>query len=101
MELKAGTRLKSAVCATEVIIVKAPGGDVDVTCGGSPMTAPDVDASGGDPAAGADEGTQMGKRYVNDDEELELLCTKPGDGSLGVGSTLLTLKEAKTLPASD
>ena len=101
MELKAGSRLKSAVCTTEVIVVKASGGDVDVTCGGSPMIAPDEDASGGSPAGGADGGTQMGKRYVTEDEALELLCTKPGDGSLGVGSTLLALKEAKTLPASD
>ena len=101
MELKAGSRLKSAVCTTEVIVVKAPGGEVDVTCGGSAMIAPDGDAAGGSPAAGADEGTQMGKRYVTEDEEVELLCTKPGDGSLGVGGTLLALKEAKTLPASD
>ena len=101
MELKAGSRLKSAVCATEVIVVKAPDGDVEVTCGGSPMVAPDMDVSGDGPAADAAEGTQMGKRYVTADEGLELLCTKPGEGSLGVGATLLTLKEAKTLPASD
>ena len=101
MELKAGARLKSAVCSTEVIVVKAPADDVEATCGGAPMVAPDGDATGGTPADGADGGTQMGKRYVTDDEGLELLCTKPGDGSLGVGAALLTLKEAKTLPASD
>ena len=101
MELKAGSRLKSAVCTTEVIVVKAPGGDIEVTCGGTAMVAPEAEVSGGSPAADASEGTQMGKRYVTDDEGLELLCTKPGDGSLGVGSTLLSLKEAKTLPASD
>jgi hypothetical protein len=101
MELKAGSRLKSAVCTTEVIVVKAPGNDVEVTCGGSAMLGPEEDGSGGTPAGGADGGTQMGKRYVTEDEGLELLCTKPGDGSLGAGNTLLSLKEAKTLPASD
>lgn len=101
MELKAGSRLKSAVCTTEVIVVKAPGAEVDVTCGGAPMLAPDVESPGGTPTAGHDEGTQMGKRYVTEDEGLELLCTKPGDGSLGAGGALLSLKEAKTLPASD
>jgi hypothetical protein len=101
MELKAGSRLKSAVCATEVIVVKASGDDVDVTCGGASMLAPDSDSPDGSPAAGADSGSLMGKRYVTEDESLELLCTKPGDGSLGVGTTLLELKEAKTLPASD
>jgi len=36
-ELKAGARLKSAVCTTEVIVVKTPPGNVDVRCGGVPM----------------------------------------------------------------
>lgn len=100
-ELKPGGRLQSTVCTTEVIVVKAPGGDVDVTCGGAPMAEAGSAEVSGAPAADAAEGTLLGKRYVNDDESLELLCTKPGDGSLGVGDTLLSLKEAKPLPASD
>ena len=32
---------------------------------------------------------------------LELLCTKPGEGSLALGDQLLSLKEAKPLPSSD
>lgn len=101
-ELKAGSRLKSTVCNTEVIVVKAPAGDVEVTCGGAPMAlAGEEAADKGTPAADAAGGSALGKRYVNEDETLELLCTKPGDGSLGVGATLLKLKEAKPLPASD
>jgi hypothetical protein len=42
----------------------------------------------------------MGKRYV-DDGDAEVLVTKAGAGSLSVGATPLTLKEAKPLPASD
>ncbi len=49
----------------------------------------------------ASEGTQLGKRYINEDETLEVLCTKSGDGSLGIGDTPLSVKEAKPLPASD
>ena len=102
MELRAGSRLKSAVCATEVIAVKAPSDDIDVRCGGVPMLDAGASADGGgEPLDGAAEGTLMGKRYVNDDESLELLCTKPGAGSLGVGEALLVLKESKPLPASD
>ena len=66
------------------------------------MTEPtNSQAEGGTPAEGADGGTLMGKRYVNPEETLELLCTKPGAGSLGVGDTLLEIKESKPLPASD
>ena len=102
MELRAGIRLKSAVCDTEVIAVKAPAEDIDIRCGGVPMTDPTTsDGASGSPVGGADEGTLMGKRYVNPDETLELLCTKPGGGSLGVGETLLVIKESKPLPASD
>ena len=102
MELRAGSRLKSAVCDTEVIAVKAPAEDLDIRCGGVPMNDP-TNSEGGSsaPAEGADGGTLMGKRYVNPEETLELLCTKPGTGSLGVGDTLLEIKESKPLPASD
>jgi hypothetical protein len=100
-ELKAGARLKSAVCTTEVIVVKTPAGNVDVTCGGVAMVAATETVERGTPKPEAASGTALGKRYVNSDETLEILCTKAGDGALGIGSTLLSLKEAKPLPASD
>ncbi len=101
-QLKAGARLKSAVCATEVIVIAAPAGGADVQCGGAAMlgtgdAAPDGAAL--DP--GAANGTTLGKRYVSPAGDLELLCTKPGKGSLAVGDTPLVLKEAKPLPSSD
>jgi hypothetical protein len=102
MEIRAGSRLKSVVCQTEVIAVKAPGTDLDIRCGGVPMVDPTGSASDDvNPAGEAMNGTQMGKRYVDADETIELLCTKPGDGSLGLGDNLLTIKESKPLPASD
>jgi hypothetical protein len=48
-----------------------------------------------------DGGTLVGKRYVNEDESIEILCTKPGAGSLSIGQAALNVKGAKPLPASD
>jgi hypothetical protein len=101
-QLKAGTRLKSAVCATEVIVTAAPAEDLDIRCGGAPMMgAGDTPPESAALDAAAAAGTALGKRYVNEAGTLEVLCTKPGKGSLAVGSTALTLKEAKPLPSSD
>lgn len=100
VETKPGARLKSVTCATEVVVVKGAG-EVDLRCGGQPMVAVGGDAVGGDPAAPFDEGTLVGKRYVTEDEAIELLCTKPGAGSLSLGDTALQVKGAKPLPSSD
>ncbi len=101
MILKAGARLRSTVCSTEIIVVKAPSGDVSITCGGAAMGDPaSTEAvAAGSPAPGT--GTAMGKRYVNADGALEVLCTKPGAGPLACDGDELGLKEAKPLPASD
>jgi hypothetical protein len=98
--LKAGTRLKSAVCSTEVMIVAAPKEEVEVTCGGAPLVAMG-EAGGGAPSEDAKGGTQIGKRYVNAAGDLEILCTKPGEGTLAAGGVALTIKGAKPLPSSD
>ncbi|MCE2391756.1 MAG: hypothetical protein J4G09_09780 [Proteobacteria bacterium] len=100
--MKAGSRLRSAVCDTEVMVVAAPAAEVELSCGGAAMLEIAAARSGdGAPAPDAAEGTQLGKRYVNEAGDLEILCTKPGQGSLGVAGALLTVKEAKPLPASD
>jgi hypothetical protein len=38
---------------------------------------------------------------VNEAGDLEVLCTKPGDGALSLVDAPLQLKEAKPLPSSD
>ena len=44
------------------------------------------DAGGtGAPADGFNAGTLVGKRYTDEGETIELLVTKPGDGSLSIG----------------
>jgi len=102
LALKPGTRLFSAVCTTELIVVKAPAGEVDLTIGGAPaltdVAARDVSAGVAD---GHGSGALMGKRYVDEADSLEVLCTKPGDGVPAIAGTPLSLKEAKPLPASD
>lgn len=102
MELKAGGRIRSAVCTTEVMVILAPQGDAGLTCGGAPMLPLGTEPPDGETiAADAQGGTQIGKRYANEAGDLELLCTKPGDGSLALGGAELTIKGAKPLPSSD
>ena len=101
IQLKAGMRLRSATDAGEVVVVKAPAEPVDLRCGGHPFVAIDAEVAPQSVQAGFDGGTQLGKRYSDDDIGLELLCTKAGEGSISVGETILAVKGAKPLPASD
>jgi hypothetical protein len=102
VQLIAGARLRSTVCPTEVIVTRAPAGDVDLTCGAVPMVPiEDAGAPSESPAVSSGEGTVMGKRYVDESGDLELLCTKPGHGSLARDGTPLTIRGAKPLPSSD
>jgi hypothetical protein len=99
MQLRPGLRLNSAVSGAQVIVVRAPEGDVDVRCGGLPMVTGDVAFSD---EARADGGPLViGKRYADSNGELELLCTKAGGGGLSLGDEPLAIKVAKPLPASD
>lgn len=102
MQLRPGQRLRSQVCATEVIIVHPANTDVDLRCGGSPM----VDLDSGvqlesAPQAGLASGNEMGKRYTTEDGSLEVLVTKAGVGTLTVRDNPLLTKEVKPLPSSD
>ena len=96
--MKAGTKLKSAVCDTEVMVIKAS--DVVVECGGVPMVEERPAQRGAINPAFA-EGTKIGKRYVDANNTIELLCVKAGQGSLSINGVPLQVKEAKPLPSSD
>jgi len=98
--LKAGSRYKSAVSDVQVMVVKAPAGEHTLLCGGAEMLAANAAATEAS-AAPADGETLIGKRYVNADESLELLCTKGGKGALWLGGEALDIKQAKQLPSSD
>jgi hypothetical protein len=98
--LKAGSRLRSQVDPTEVIVVRAPAVDLDLRIGGHPV----IDlAAQPEPGLALDPGEPalVGKRYTRDEGDLEILVTKGGPGGLAVAGEPLFLKESKPLPASD
>lgn len=97
--MKAGTKLKSAVCDTEVMVIKV-GASTAVTCGGAPMVAERSGDKGAVEPAFAG-GTKAGKRYTDAAGTLELLCVKAGAGSLALDGVELGVKDAKPLPSSD
>jgi len=102
MELKPGSRFKSAVCTTEVVVVRPPKTPVTVECGGAPMVAQGETVPAGITISPEhNNGTLLGKRYIDGETALELLCAKAGEGSLSVNLRSLAIKDAKRLPSSD
>jgi len=84
------------------MVIAASKGAYDLTCGGASMVGSAEQVPEGGVVDGAHAaGTLLGKRYVNEGGDLELLCIKPGEGSLAVDAVALVLKEAKALPSSD
>jgi hypothetical protein len=102
MKLTPGSRWASAVCATEIVVLKAPAAAASLECGGSPMaavgTARPAEAA---PAAARSAGTLLGKRYADEAAGIEVLCTKGGQGSLSLDGRALVLRATTPLPSSD
>ena len=97
--VKAGTKLNSAVCKTQIMALRVPNEELEITCGGAVMSA---DADGqGDIDNDLAGGSLVGKRYVNEGETMEFLCTRGGEGTLQVNGVTLNVKQAKQLPSSD
>lgn len=102
MELKPGSRWRSGVCDTEVVVVKPPKGEVSLECGGHPMTLISAARPEGlSLSADHSGGSQAGKRYADEESGLEVLCSKAGQGSLSVNGRPIEAKDAKKLPSSD
>ena len=100
--IRAGSRLKSTTCTTEVVVVRAPSGEApEISCGGEPMVPVDADVTVSQAVTDIGDGTALGKRYVDEERGVELLCTKAGAGRLIVDGRELALKGAKPLPSSD
>jgi len=100
--VKAGTRLKSAVCDAEVMVIRAGSAEVELTCGGREMLAAGAPRDpAAVPAADHAAGCLIGKRYVDSEDRFEFLCTRGGRGSLALNGSVLTVKQAKALPSSD
>lgn len=99
IDVKPGMKLSSTVCKTQIMVLRAPAGALDISCGGAPMQV-------GDPAelgavSGENSGTLVGKRYTDAEETMEFLCTRGGDGSVAVAGHVIDVKAAKKLPSSD
>lgn len=101
-DAKPGSRWRSAVCECEVVVVRAPAGPVNLSIGGTRVVA-----AGADRPAGVrlDEsladGTLLGKRYADEVSGIEVLCTKPGAGTITVDGRPATVLAPRHLPASD
>ncbi|HEY1841018.1 MAG TPA: hypothetical protein VGG53_12520 [Mycobacterium sp.] len=98
-DLKPGNRLRSTVGDTEIIVIRAPAAPVELSCGGQPMTTNLAATVAG--ASTTENDTVLGKRYVDTNTGLELLCTKAGPGVLSADGRQLTIKAPHALPASD
>jgi hypothetical protein len=99
--LNVGARLRSSVSATEVVVVRGPSEEIELSCGGAAMVP---SASAGAGSGGAVEpvgSTLLGKRYVDGASGLEVLCIKPGAGQLAASGRPLAIKAPTALPASD
>ncbi|WP_019546626.1 hypothetical protein [Streptomyces sulphureus] len=100
--LKTGARLRSQVCETEVVVVRAGDAETALHCGGHPMvdlTASPSEQRALDPRFAS--GSALGKRYTDEAHTVEVLVTHAGEGSLALGDVALERKGANPLPSSD
>jgi hypothetical protein len=96
---KPGIKLSSRVCKTQIMILRIPAVEMEIFCGGLPMVI-------GDPAEfeelqGENNGTLVGKRYTDETETMEFLCTRGREGTIAVSGHKIDIKSAKKLPSSD
>jgi hypothetical protein len=102
MDIKPGSRWKSAVCDAQMVVVRPPKQPGELQCGGVAVRdLADAAAPGGDVHPDHAGGVLIGKRYTDADSGIEVLGAKAGKGSLAFDGRPLQLKDAKPLPASD
>jgi hypothetical protein len=101
VQFRAGQQLVSAVDSTAVIVIRAPGVEGTLTCGGVVMADSGQPVPAAEPDPSLMGGTQIGKRYVDEADTIQVLCTKAGNGTLAFDGKPLVIQAAKPLPASD
>ncbi len=99
--VSAGTRLACPACTTEVVVVKAGASSGLLACGGEALVGIDAPRVLDGHRDSEDPGVLLGKRYIDEESGLELLCIKAGPGSLSCDGRELTIQGAKPLPSSD
>ena len=97
---KPGTKLSSTVCKTQIMVLRAPTEELSISCGGAPMQVGDP-AELGSMVSDQAGGTLVGKRYTDEAETMEFLCTRGGEGTVVVEGYTIDIKAAKKLPSSD
>jgi hypothetical protein len=102
MDLKPGSRWRSAVCDAEVVVVRSPAVPVTFRIGGTGALPADAGRpAGAEPDAALAGGTLLGKRYADEVSGLEVLCTRAGAGTITVDGRRATVMTPRQLPASD
>jgi hypothetical protein len=102
MDIKPGSRWKSAVCDAQMVVVRPPKQPGALHCGGvEVLDLNDTATPSGDVHPEHAGGVLVGKRYTDADSGIEVLGAKAGKGSLAFDGRALQLKDAKPLPASD
>ncbi|MET0894615.1 MAG: hypothetical protein ABWY80_02065 [Acidimicrobiia bacterium] len=101
--MKVGSRYRSKNTTVQVIVVRATDTDVVLACAGEQMEELDAPRAitSEAPKGSDDEMILLGKRYVDEETGVQVLCTAPGIGPLSLDGRPLTLAEAKLLPSSD
>lgn len=100
VEIKPGARLRGVSSSTEVVVVKADDTAVNLSCSDEDMVALATPRET-KAALSEDNSILVGKRYIEPDLGLEVLCTKSGPGPLRANGSVLVVKAAAALPASD
>ncbi|WP_439485429.1 hypothetical protein [Blastomonas fulva] len=102
MDIKPGSRWKSAVCDAQMVVVRPPQASGVLQCGGSAvLELTDAAAPSGSIHPDHAGGVLIGKRYTDAESGIEVLGAKAGKGSLAFDGRPLQIKDAKPLPASD
>jgi hypothetical protein len=101
MGLKPGSRLRSRVSDAEFVVIRTSNTDEVFTAGGIETVALDSDAQRVESVGADSDEALLGKRYVDDLDTFEVLCTKAGVGTLAIDNRPLHPKTSKPLPSSD
>ena len=108
VDLKPGSRWRSAVCDTEVVVVRAPGRPVTFRIGGAGALPAEAiperhsrERAAAQPDATLAGSSLLGKRYTDEATGLEMLCVKAGRGTITVDGRPVTIMTPRQLPASD
>src|SRR3546814_10396170 len=96
--MKVGQRLKSPVCTTNVVVVRAA--EVTLSCGGAPMVEKLEGEPSGEVAAGLDGGTNLGNCSLHAASGLAVMCVAAGAVSVSVDCVVLELKAPMLMPPS-